>query len=62
MGKFGELNIELKEWTQKRAKLVNTLVIQYPFLKDFIQQAFDFGDEDKVFELILALDTDNLQC
>lgn len=62
MGKFSELNIELQEWTKKRSRLVSMLAIQYPFMKDFIQQAFDFGDEEKVFELIFALKTGHLPC
>ena len=62
MGKFSELDIELKEWTEKRKKTSQTLVILYPFMKDFISQAFDYGDEEKVFELILALEPGFLPC
>jgi len=61
MGKFKEIDIELKEQRRKN-KTASMLCMQYPTLYYFIQQAFDMGDEDKVYDLIFALETEYPPC
>lgn len=62
MGKFKEIDIELKQWTKDKKNTTDMLVMQYPFMQYFIQQAFDFGDEVKVYDIIFALEMEYPQC
>lgn len=63
MGKFKEIDIERKMNGQKGdRRVIDMLSIQYPFMHYHIQQAFDFGDEEKVFELIFNLEPKRLPC
>lgn len=64
MGKFKELHIELQQQRkqQRNKEVADMLCMQYPTLYYFIQQAFDLGDEDKVYDLIFALETEYPPC
>jgi len=63
MGKFKELAIEIQRDKRERNKdIADMLCMQYPTLYYFIQQAFDMGDEDKVYEMIFALETELPPC
>lgn len=57
MGKFKELLID-----SDRYKIADQLCLQYPFMSDFIKQAFDFREEDKVFDVIFNLELEIPPC
>lgn len=56
MGKFKELAIEIQQI--KRDQQKRQLKVKYPSIADFIEEAFNLGEEDKVYKLILALRDD----
>jgi len=62
MGKFKAIHAEMQEEAQPQHPHADMLCLHYPELHDYIQQAFDMGDEDKVYNLILSFKPENIPC
>lgn len=58
MGKFKEQAIEEQNNDKDIVEMWKQVAAQYPMLAEFIKEAFESNEEQKVYDLLFALETE----